>query len=805
MLNILPLSAPLLLKIPFGNALADEAANGLTAWTAETQEGIADEIEASMLKDFGPSMDAFFERLGWGAGWGTAPVQAFITIGLILAVFITIYMLMMIALGAINVSDTKDTWQGLVGGLILSIMLIYNGESIIRFIYGIADTIYEWFITQNPDSTNMDSFSEIMGQVWLSGGESSEDSTYSLAAVLLGIIFNFIIMWEILKYLLEIIERFIVSALLAICFPLAASTIPSKNTRGIFSKYMQMVLSQLVLFLFNVLFLQFIASALATGEVVDLPQWFFIFGLLRAGQKVDSYMQSMGLSVAQTGGNLFDSVAGAFMGMRSMAKSVVGATQGGLSAGAAAFTAVGMKQGGEKGARNLARASALNTLAHPIKEGLKSASASGTMEQALTSVGKDQARQLASTINPRDIDSSLVNMAKAGRNMDVISAMPLATQTALAKKVYGSSSLPGVIKAGKFSSDGSFSGVMSLGKADSGRELEAGFNLGGKAFKNNMSLQGTTPDGDNFGINVDMNSSGLLNAGDTLSLAGYDLTNDADLATLSTLTGTDMAAAIATDQSLLGTDSLEMNNDGSISFMQHESLLDDESDDFLGRIMPNGDVEYSSAGLDVNSLYAEDIFKAQENLRAESLGGGAYMVTSNDKGDKNAQNITILTDKASLRGSSNVAPSEFEGMGAKSVGTVGKSNDAEHPTMVASRVSGHGIKAMQMPVPEEHLDWSEEQFRQEQMRVAEFNTKNAKAIRFGMMFEGSGGGVNDWDNEPAAKVERGNPHSRTAPDRSPISSMNKEVVASPYEDMEKTFKKFRKLKAGHDIRSEIME
>lgn len=139
--------------------------------------------------------------------------------------------------------------------------------------------------------------------------------TVSGIGPILTLILLLIIAYQYIKLCIEIYERYIVVALMSYLSPLAASALGSKTTHKIFTGYCKMYFSQILLMALNIWILRVFYSAclayLTHGGIVKnvptatyLTFYVCLATLMVAGQKLDSYMHSMGMTVAQTGGGV---------------------------------------------------------------------------------------------------------------------------------------------------------------------------------------------------------------------------------------------------------------------------------------------------------------------------------------------------------------------------------------------------------------------------------------------------------------------------------------------------------------------
>ncbi len=139
-------------------------------------------------------------------------------------------------------------------------------------------------------------------------------SVISVVGVILTTVLMIALGWNYFKLLLEVVERYIVVGVLCYTSPLAYSMGASKTTSQVFKSWCRMIGSQLLLLVMNVWFLRAFNSAVgqyvASGGVLangagNVFLWLFCaIAFLKTAQKFDSYLSSLGLSVAQTGAGM---------------------------------------------------------------------------------------------------------------------------------------------------------------------------------------------------------------------------------------------------------------------------------------------------------------------------------------------------------------------------------------------------------------------------------------------------------------------------------------------------------------------
>ena len=189
-------------------------------------------------------------------------------------------------------------------------------KEITRFAVGIAKVPYE-ALENVAGSTGTISFSSTQ----LSLGQMLGGILDELIAMIIAVVLMIIIAWNYFKLCLEAVIRYVMLGFLVYTSPLAFSMGSAQVTKNVFSAWCKMVGSQIILMMANVFFLRGFAYAYALpigsfGQILTNqghPQsavgatalWcFFLIAWLKIGQGIDSYLNRLGLSVAQTGGNM---------------------------------------------------------------------------------------------------------------------------------------------------------------------------------------------------------------------------------------------------------------------------------------------------------------------------------------------------------------------------------------------------------------------------------------------------------------------------------------------------------------------
>ena len=130
-----------------------------------------------------------------------------------------------------------------------------------------------------------------------------------------------IILYNLLKMLIEITERYILIGILAVTSPLGFSTMTNKGTANIFSAWLRMIIGQFVIYLLNIWILRMFLNAFAKGsptigDAGGIVWLIFMWAFIRVAQKLDQFLGKLGIEVGNAGGPLVEELM--------VAKSVIG-------------------------------------------------------------------------------------------------------------------------------------------------------------------------------------------------------------------------------------------------------------------------------------------------------------------------------------------------------------------------------------------------------------------------------------------------------------------------------------------------
>lgn len=167
--------------------------------------------------------------------------------------------------------------------------------------------------------------------------QANKDESSILLTILL-----LMLLIEIIKLLVEAIERYVVINIATLFAPLAGPWFVSDETERVTKTFYKMTVVQYLMMIMNVIFLGAtprIVAAISTGDSNDGTMEFaviFAIAWIKAGQQIDSYLRAMGADVAITGRGLGESLIGAgrtVLGGLGATMPAVGRAAGGFAGG----------------------------------------------------------------------------------------------------------------------------------------------------------------------------------------------------------------------------------------------------------------------------------------------------------------------------------------------------------------------------------------------------------------------------------------------------------------------------------------
>lgn len=469
--------------------ITDEIFEGIFGLLSKGCSSLLDWLIRAMTVSFEPTESMFTKYLSPAGISMFRSASSYIAGAL--AVLILFSALLSIIMSGINGSEVRDDPVHLLIRFVIAIIVIYYSHGIMQFFLDYANDIWQNGILTSigKDFTNggLQKTSQLQGSDFalisgtgttskLLGVQISSDTKlfarqFKWFWILVSLIMLIPLIKNFIRLYVEIVERYIVVMLLVLFFGVAIATCISRNTENILRSYLRMFGCQMFLMLVNAVFMKGFVLMLKSGLVVgSLVGYVFAIAYLRSAQRLDSYMASMGLNVAQTGASLLDAMGGGFKAVTGAFKSANNARKSsgelvsgiGLATGNMSMIAVGKTMGagirdigsiGKTGIGNSGINSSLNALQTAGENGV--AVRAGTVAPSVVSSALD-----GYLFNTSNRDSQ--NVIKGMNQKDLLAGLNSISDGKMKFTNVDTSNLnKGIVVKGETQNGAAFTGILS--------------------------------------------------------------------------------------------------------------------------------------------------------------------------------------------------------------------------------------------------------------------------------------------------------------------------------------------------------
>lgn len=169
-------------------------------------------------------------------------------------------------------------------------------------------------------------------------------SVFNNTSTLLYLFILCMLCFNLIKMLLEVVERYVITFVLLYLSPLFASSLASESTAGIYKKFITMFISQCLLLFLNLWCLKMALSGLAniaTNGITPIIGLLMTYAFIRISQRMDTYLNQLGLNSVTTGEGLLGDMMASGAMLMSVGKSVLGGGGGGVGGSAGGNAVLG--------------------------------------------------------------------------------------------------------------------------------------------------------------------------------------------------------------------------------------------------------------------------------------------------------------------------------------------------------------------------------------------------------------------------------------------------------------------------------
>ena len=292
--------------------------DGIVEWIAEQVMNILDMINTSVLGALGCDMETFLRYF--------PAAETFYSIIVALAVGLLMLNLIFQLLrnfGIMNSGEAENP-VSLTARTLLFLFLALFADEILNIVLKIGGTPFGWMMSEELPPIDFADFNSVLLTIL---GVSLNGSIALIALILL-----VMLAWNYLKLLFEAAERYVLLGVLVYTAPMAFSMGGSMNTINIFRSWCRMLGGQIFMILMNVwclriftsMFANFISNPLSLENGNFLIWFLCAIGFLKISQKIDNFMQMLGINVGRTGSSMLGEAAIAMRGLGMTGKAIGG-------------------------------------------------------------------------------------------------------------------------------------------------------------------------------------------------------------------------------------------------------------------------------------------------------------------------------------------------------------------------------------------------------------------------------------------------------------------------------------------------
>ena len=334
--------------------IMDEAFEGLSKNVMEPTNAVSDKLTFSeLLNKLGPTPALFQQLIGLNVFNQITNFVAIIGAAISIILFVIYLMTYMMSPDKVKTSPLK-----MIVRLIIVAAFITTASSTTMWIenyvfspiyskmtVGVAETklsVYSMYEhpekTVNENSEEKETDGKLFGQSY----DVFKKSPFRYIPAIISFIMIIPILKELIRLVIECVERYIVLHILYTLSPIAAATFTVESTENVGKSYIQMVLAQFFLtcmsktyILVSIIvitktyipiFTKTTQNTQGSGGIVTaLINLIMCLAVMKAFQRIDNYLRAMGIGVAQTSGQLADSLQSS---LRNLGRSVGGALRG---------------------------------------------------------------------------------------------------------------------------------------------------------------------------------------------------------------------------------------------------------------------------------------------------------------------------------------------------------------------------------------------------------------------------------------------------------------------------------------------
>ena len=234
----------------------------------------------------------------------------------------------------------KDRPEMVLLRTFFAVLAVYWGGYVLEYIVHLGSIPYDRFLNldaANASTTTFDWKTFSAGLLTESTGLGIDLAIIGdLAISMISLLMTIIIGWNLFKLVIEICERWLIVGVMVFTSPIIYCTIPSSTSSSIFKKWVGMFIGSVIQMSLSVMFLKLILSGFnGHSQVPTVMKLFMILAMCKIAQRLDTYLQQIGVGVATTGGSMLDDLIAGARGLSGLTRH---ASRGGVLGSGASGT-----------------------------------------------------------------------------------------------------------------------------------------------------------------------------------------------------------------------------------------------------------------------------------------------------------------------------------------------------------------------------------------------------------------------------------------------------------------------------------
>lgn len=277
--------------------------DGIVEWISTQVMNILDMINTSVLGALGCDMETFLRYFPAAETFYNVIVATAVGLLLLNLIFQLFRNFDIVSGGE------AESPVGLTVRTGIFLFLTLYADDILNMILKIGGTPFQWLMTEELPPLNFADFNSVLLTIL---GVSLNGSIALISLILL-----VMLAWNYLKLLFEAAERYVLLGVLVYTSPMAFSMGGSLNTVNIFRSWCRMLGGQVFMVIVNVwclriftsMFANFISNPLSLENGNFLIWFLCAIGFLKISQKIDNFVQMLGINVGRTGNSMVGEAA----------------------------------------------------------------------------------------------------------------------------------------------------------------------------------------------------------------------------------------------------------------------------------------------------------------------------------------------------------------------------------------------------------------------------------------------------------------------------------------------------------------